>query len=340
MLGRTVSIPDTVKRIVCIRAGAVRMVALAGGVHYISGVEEAETRRNMEYTHTKAYRFLQQLPVIGPSMGGDAELILGNNPDVIFMATTTAGEADKFQRKVGIPVVTLDAGNLDSNYDAFTSTLQLIGDVLYTRPKADSLIDFINAEKSELQQRVRNTTPKKAYVGAISYKGERDISATDPYYPAFAFAGVENVAAEIDSSLVSPINGTYIDLEQIIKWNPEYIFIDRGGVGLVDRFFNEKPDLGNLFTACHEEKIYMVWPYNNYHSNFETMLLNAWYVGKTVYPEQFEDIDIRDKGNEIFMHCYGVPLYDELCDYWGDYHQLDYGNKGTAIHHPELYKKQ
>lgn len=338
VLGRTVLIPDTVQRVVCIRPGGVRMVTLAGGVNYISGIEEAEIRKKMRFTHTRAYPSLLQLPVIGPAMGGDAELILDNHPDIIFMASTTVGEANKLQQKLGIPVVALVAGDLEGHYDQFTATLQLIGSILYTRPKADSLISFINGQKAELQQRVSGVAPKSAYLGAITYKGERDLTATDPYYPAFNFVDVNNVAAEIDSALVSPINGTYIDLEQIIEWDPDYIFIDRGGLGLVDRFFNEKPKLGNLFKACRENKVFMVWPYNNYHSNFEAMLLNAWYVGKTVYPERFRDIDIRNKGNEIFVQCYGVPLYDELSQYWGDYHRLDYGNVGNPIHHPELYK--
>ena len=59
------------------------------------------------------------------------------------------------------------------------------------------------------------------------------------------------------------------------------------------------------------------------------MLLNAWYMGKFIYPETFTDVDIRDKGNEIFYQCYGIPIFDEMEEYWGSYRQLDYTKPAT-----------
>lgn len=56
----------------------------------ICGVEEQETRPN-EFTHIFAHPDLARLPIIGPGMGGDPELIMAAGPDVIFMTSTTAG---------------------------------------------------------------------------------------------------------------------------------------------------------------------------------------------------------------------------------------------------------
>lgn len=73
----------------------------------ICGVEEQETRPN-EFTHIFAHPDLARLPIIGPGMGGDPELIMAAGPDVIFMTSTTAGEADGLQKQTGIPVFTLN----------------------------------------------------------------------------------------------------------------------------------------------------------------------------------------------------------------------------------------
>ncbi len=95
-LGRKVVLQDSIQRIVCIRASAIRLVTYAGGVPFICGVEEQECRPN-EYTHILAHPELARKPIIGPSMGGDAELILTVYPDVIFMSATTVEDADALQ---------------------------------------------------------------------------------------------------------------------------------------------------------------------------------------------------------------------------------------------------
>ena len=98
-LQREVQLPDTIERIVCIRASAIRLVTYAGGASFICGVEDQETRDN-DFTHLFAHPELKQKTIIGPSMGGDPELIMAVRPDVIFMSTTTIGDADALQQEL------------------------------------------------------------------------------------------------------------------------------------------------------------------------------------------------------------------------------------------------
>ena len=81
-----------------VSGSAIRLVTYAGGAPLICGVEEQETRPN-EFTHIFAHPDLARLPIIGPGMGGDPELIMAAGPDVIFMTSTTAGEADALQKQ-------------------------------------------------------------------------------------------------------------------------------------------------------------------------------------------------------------------------------------------------
>ncbi|WP_294143009.1 ABC transporter substrate-binding protein [uncultured Sanguibacteroides sp.] len=318
-LQREVKVPDTVRRIVCIRASAIRLVTYAGGVPFICGVEEQETRDN-EFTHLFAHPELRGKAIIGPSMGGDSELIMGVEPDVIFMSTTTVGDADALQKRTGIPVFTIEYGDMGKKRDVFYHSLRLIGEVLRTEKQVDSLICFVDRQIEELRQRTKEVDKsKRVYVGAISYKGQKGITSTDPYYAAFDFLGVYNVASQIDSAYVSPITGTYIDWEQLADWDPEVIFLDVSGWPLVQEDFNSRKGINHLLTAYRNRQIYMLWPYNNSHTNFEVMLINAWYVGKVLFPDQFEDISITDKSNEILIRFVGQPVDTVLRRYWGDY---------------------
>lgn len=321
-LQREVSLPDTVSRIVCIRASAIRLVTYAGGVPFICGVEEQETRDN-DFTHLLAHPELKQKPVIGPSMGGDAELITTARPEVIFMSTTTCGDADALQQRTGIPVVTLEYGDIGKNRATFYNSLRLIGEVLGTSQQVDSLIRYTDRQIAELRERTEKQNKKqKVYVGGISYRGQQGITSTDPYYAALDFLGVNNVASEIDSAYISPITGTFIDWEQLAEWDPQIIFVDAGGLALVQEDFKTRKGLNRLLTAYRNRQIYNLWPYNNNHTNFEVMLINAWAAGKVLFPEQFKDISAEDKANEILKMFVGSPIEAELAARWGSFRNI------------------
>lgn len=321
-LQREVTIPDTVKKIVCIRASAIRLVCYAGGMPFICGVEEQETRDN-HFTHLFACPELKQKPIIGPSMGGDPELMMSVQPDVIFMSSTTPADADALQQRTGIPVVTLEYGDMGKKRSTFFHSLRLIGEVLHTQEKVDSLTRFIDQEIRELRQRSSCPAARpKVYIGGISYKGQKGITSTDPYYAAFRYLNVYNVASEIDSTHVSPITGTYIDWEQLADWNPDVIFVDMGGWSLVREDFSQRKNLNRLLKAWQNRQIYTLWPYNNNHTNFEVMLMNAWYAGKALFPERFRDISITQKTDEILTHFLGQPVGRQLRNCWGNYQNV------------------
>lgn len=321
-LGRQVFLPDTVGRVVCVRSSAIRLVTYAGGAPFICGIEEQEARPN-EFTHIFAHPELAGKPVIGPGMGGDTELIMGVRPDVIFMSSTTSGDADELQRRTGIPVFTIEYGDIGRNRETFYNSLRQIGKVLRTEATVDSLIGYTELQVKELYNRTAGQNKNRnVYVGGISYKGQKGIASTDPYYAAFEFLGVNNVASQIDSVYVSPITGTYIDWEQLMDWNPDVIFIDAGGWPLVEEDFKTRKGLNKLLKAYKNKQVYSLWPYNAHHSNFEVMLVNSWYAGKVLFPEQFTDISIRDKTNEIMNHFVGAPIGDELVNCWGNYRDV------------------
>ncbi|MCQ4905906.1 ABC transporter substrate-binding protein, partial [Odoribacter splanchnicus] len=65
-------------------SSAIRLVTYAGGAPLICGLEVQETRPN-EFTHIFAHPELARIPIIGPCMGVDQELIMAAVQDVIFM---------------------------------------------------------------------------------------------------------------------------------------------------------------------------------------------------------------------------------------------------------------
>ena len=55
-------------------------------------------------------------------------------------------------------------------------------------------------------------------------------------------------------------------------------------------------------------------------------MANTWYIAKVVYPQQFEDIDMTEKLNEITGVFLGKELADEIFSYnscFGGYQKID-----------------
>ena len=174
-LGRKVSLPDSVTRIVCLRSGAIRLVTYAGGAPLICGVEEQECRPN-EFPHTFAHPELAHKPIIGPAMGGDAELILSVKPDLIFMSATTIEDADALQKRTNIPVFALEYGDLHRNRPLFYQSLKQIAQVLHTEAKVDSLLHFIDSQSLNYDNgQIPSRTPPE-FTSAASPTGDKKTS--------------------------------------------------------------------------------------------------------------------------------------------------------------------
>jgi iron complex transport system substrate-binding protein len=231
------------------------------------------------------------------------------------MTYATIEDADRLQKQTGIPVVAIDATEFGTARDTLFSTFRLLGKILHKEARADSLIDFINLNIEELNQRTYDIPEELkpgVYIGGVPYSGAHGITSTQSYYPPFMFLNAKNVAADVRDERYSHVRGTYIDKEQLMMWNPDYLFIDHSGLFLSKNDLTSGNALQQSINAIQNGQTYVVMPYNNYATNYGLVLANAWYIGKVLYPGRFSDINIKEKTNEITQQFLGVKLYDRL----------------------------
>ncbi|MBN1158949.1 MAG: iron ABC transporter substrate-binding protein [Bacteroidales bacterium] len=324
MLGREVMIPEDIEKIVGLRAGTLRLLAYMDAVDRIAGVEESEKDETRPYL--QAYPSLKELPTVGPAMGGDAELIVKAQPDVIFISYSTREEADALQYKTGIPVIAVECPEFGTERDILFASLSLIGKVLHREQRADSLISYINRSVEDLQSRTAGIPEEKkpsVYIGGVPYSGSHGINSTQPYFPPFMFVNAANLASGIDKRLVSHVKGTTIDKEQLLLWNPDVLFIDESGLNIVRQDLAKGTPLFNSLKAVQSDSIFILLPYNNYAINYELVLANAWYAGKILYPEKFADIGMEEKMDEILQIFLGKAFCKELMDNSAAFRQLN-----------------
>lgn len=309
MLGRKVTVPANIDKVVALRAGALRLLVYMDAADMIAGVEENEKRSSRPYL--LAFPELMKLPSVGPQMGGDPELIVAAQPDVIFISYSTVGEADALQQKTGIPVVAIDCPDLQVNSNGLFDSFSLIGKILHKKNRADSLIKGISSMIEELNTRTSSIKPEDkpgVYVGGVAYSGAHGIASTHGAFAPFLFVNANNVVSGKQNIVSSHVKGTNIDIEQLLLWNPDIIFIDESGYSLALQDINNQPALKKSLDAIRNNQLYCLLPYNNYATNYEFVLLNAWFAGKIIYPQQFEDIDIETKASEVLTLFFNKPV--------------------------------
>ena len=315
MAGRTVEIPQSIDGFVAIEAGALRYAVYAGGADRIVGVEDVEFSDSV-IAPVRPYNFAHPefslLPSIGPIHGGDSELIASLEPDVIFWTYATAEDADALFAQTGIPVVCIVYGDLLGGWDTFCQALRIYGNVLGTDDIVEQKIGYIQSLKDDLDRRsctILEEDMPSAYVGGVACRGPHSIESTNPVYEPFELLGADNVAAELGTTTRS------IDPEILLTWDPDYIFVDESSYA-VGVFDDLNSGLYSDMSAIVDKNVYGVMPYNWYTANWSTVLADAYYIGKVLYPEEFDDIEIDTLADEIYTNLVGAPVYGDMCGYY------------------------
>lgn len=319
-LGRKVTVPADIEKIHTLRAGALRLVCYLQSAHKISYVEQNEKKRTVGYL--MANPFLRDLPVMGVGNNIDSELLAASDIDVVVATYMSAQEADALQQKTGKPVFVVTYGDMVDMKDDFYNGLKSLGSLLQKQQRADSLISFIESNIMEWQQRTlpfRNDGAS-AYIGGVAFNGAHGLASTRIRYPPFYYLGISNPADGITSSYEAIGAGqknTLLDIEQVLQWNPPCIFLDVAGKSVWEKEL-ARPVFHSL-TALKEKHIYTVLPFNWHSINFENLLCNTWFIGKTIFPHAFSDIETGEKARQIMLFFYGVDIFPDLISTYQPY---------------------
>jgi iron complex transport system substrate-binding protein len=331
--GRAVAVPSPPESVVCSGSGCLRYLVYLQSQDLAVGVDDQEKKDQPMEGRPYALAYGSQfkdLPLIGEFRGkDDPEKILGIGPEVVFKTgstgtaySTSGPEADKLEARTGIPVVAFPYGSLrnDAEKAETYAGLRTMGEVLGREDRAEEVIAYIEATIADLEARtgdIPEAEQKEVYIGGVSMAGAHGIISTEPAYPPFSWVNAKNVAAGLGTAHAD------VAKEALVDWDPEYIFVDLGTTqmendGAIGELKTD-PALQGL-SAAKEGRVYGVLPYNFYSVNYETILADAYFIGKTLYPDRFADIDPEEKADEIYTFFVGKPVFDE--------HNSEYRNLG------------
>jgi iron complex transport system substrate-binding protein len=319
LLGRKVTLPAAVKRVIAIGPGALRLYVYAGNLSYVVGVEQMETGDVSGKPYMLANPDLAKLPVIGlggPNNAPDPEKILTVKPDVIFSTyATDAAAADELQTKTGIPVVVLSYGGASFGTTAIfggsvLDSLRLVGSITGQDAKAQAAVNFIQQAAKDLDARTKDipaADKPTVYVGGLGSKGTHGIESTQGKYALLDVIHARNVVDETGKG-----GSLMVDKEKLLAWNPDVIFIDRGGFATVVEDYRKNSVFYESLSAVKRGQVYAQLPYNYYSTNIDTAIADAYYLGKMLYPATFADVDPAQKADAIYTALVGKPVFTQL----------------------------
>ena len=309
-LNRQVAIPEKVESVVCVGVGALRYTCYMEAADRIIGVEDYETKGGMDrlYNYVNFEKF-QNLPVIGTNGVPYAEQIVNLMPDVIVMSQYASAEAEDLQKQTGTPVVVIPGSDTTLDDDAY-ETIRILGELYGKQSRAAELTAYLQGIQKDLDARTKDIPDSEkpsVYVGGVSFKGHHGFEGTEAGYGPLALIHAKNLA-----DTTGQTGAFNIDLEQVMTWDPDIIFLDLNGMSLILEDYGKNPDYYNALTAVRSGKVYSQISFRSNASNLDTALADAYYAACMIYPQQFADVDPVAKAGEIFETLLGVNPYNDL----------------------------
>ncbi len=328
-LGRSVTVPFDPEHVICSGPGCLRLLVYLQGQDRVVAVDDMEGGRATfeARPYFLANPWFAELPVFGEFRGHDnPELILALDPQpqVIFKTFPLMGtDPVELEEMTGIPVVVLEYGVMWPDRADFDRSLRTMARIMNSEERAEEVIAFIDSTISDLARRTLEMpadSQKSCFIGGIAYRGPHGFQSTEPGYPPFLFAGAGNIAAPGD---IEEYSGEHADIakERILAWDPEVIFIDGStleadpGASALHQLADD-PAYSSLSAVTNGE-LYCLIPYNWYTWNCGSILADAYYIGKVLYPERFDDVNPAAKADEIYRFLVGAGVFPQLKESFG-----------------------
>jgi iron complex transport system substrate-binding protein len=303
-LGRQVEVPAVIRRIACMYAFTGHVVAMLGRADDIVAVSNGLKRDVLLSTMYPAFR-----KALVPKFQGavNIEELARAKPDIVFVGVDTGGnkaEAAKLDA-CGLTWLAIDFHSMQEQQQA----VALIGRAIGASDKSTAYNDYYNKCIARAGCAVAAIPQEKRitiYHATVepTRTSPRDSLPTD----WIRAAGVVNVAARDQGRLLD--QNQQIGIEQIILWDPEVILVNEPGVA---ELIMKNPKWSAI-SAVEKGRVYQLpigisrW---GHPGSLETPLAILW-TAKTVYPDQFRDLDMNVETSGFYKTFFNYALSDDM----------------------------
>ncbi|MCX8094663.1 MAG: stalk domain-containing protein [Caldisericia bacterium] len=236
--GRKVIIPKKIYRIASLYPMSTIIIFSLKEQDKLIGRVTGEKVVNYENIK-KIYPNYIKLPEIGSFKDYNVEILISLRPDIVISPHYT--NIKKIE-EVNLPCILLNHETPDN----LLKSIEILGDALDKKNEANKLIEYYKIKKEDIEKKLKGLEKKKVYIA-----GETILkSFGSDFYQTFMvdIAGGESVTKNIKGGKIE------ISLEDLLRFNPEYIFIPPYFLGTKEEILNKK-ELQEI-KAIKEKRVY------------------------------------------------------------------------------------
>jgi iron complex transport system substrate-binding protein len=209
----------------------------------------------------------------------------------------------------------MTGGNSTDPFETIECWLKLMKDIYKDDGPSKKLIDYNNNAKSAVKSKIdkiaESDKPTAMIIFAINTNGTVKVAGSGHYSEYWLKStGAINVAKDL--------NGLQdVNMDQIISWNPEYIFFANSSGKMPSDIINNTIDGQDwsTITAAKEKNVY-VFPSATYFSYAPSIEagVTLQFLAKIFHPEEFASVDMNKVASDFFKTMFGYTASSDLID--------------------------
>ena len=314
--GNEVTLPATITRVAIdqIPIESTYLAYFDGKAPYLVGMSAARVKAMSQTIAAEMAPEMMQVDTSYYDKGElNAEALLNLNVDVVFYNAFNKEHAEMF-RKAGIPAVGFTTmGNPSETY---TEWMELLEDVFnedgHMADKialGKDLVADARARTAKVpeDQKVSTMVLMGAADGQLAVAGGKDGWFTNEWADSLNYT---NVSRDTDTS------HTPVTFEQVLTWDPQVLLVT--GKGMSNMTANsvltnsvQGVDFSTL-SSVKSGRVYStgLGMWNWFTPNPDAPIVANW-IGASLYPEQFSDVDLVAMTKDYYQKMYNFTLTDE-----------------------------
>mgnify|MGYP000872838514 CR=1 FL=1 len=297
--GRSVELPKAAERVIGTHNPSMNLViVLDGNGKRLAGFGN----KDMAYgLYDLAAPEVNQATVIGKGKNINMETIISVKPDLMLLPLRFQSQVDQLA-EVGVPCIVLDV----EKYDSIKDGLKLVGKAIGQDNRAEELVALFDAKINKASE-VAGKAATKPTVLFISGSAKTDVASDNMLQNQM----IETAGGiPVTKGLSAQELWLSVNMEQIIKWNPDVIYFPAYASYTVDDILND-PQWANI-SAVKNKKVYKFpsnlepWDYNTPGAS-----LGLCWTLYNLHPDLYSYDELMKDVNDFYQFVYGKTFTAE-----------------------------
>jgi len=305
-IGREVCVPDEPKRVACLYTNTGHFITMLDHGDTIVAVSNGLKRDKLLH---KIVPSIADATLVKVSGDINIEALLNEKVDLIFIPKDMYLNKEQITKleKYKIPFVVTEFTSIEEHQQ----NVHMLGEIFNNREEAKRYIDFYNNMIEEVSKKTVQI-PMEERIRIYHSLNEATNTVAKNTLAAEWMAIAGGIDVSLEGKLEKDGDKYFTSLEEILYYNPEMILCNEDGV---DEYIRQGQAWKEI-DAVKNNKVYLLpngisrWGHS---TSIETPLAIGW-TAKKLYPNIFEDFDIRKATLNFYEDLFEYKLSDEELD--------------------------